>query len=66
MGWASGSRILEGVAETVMPLIPKQKRKEVAKKLIAIFENEDCDTIYEVEQKDIREVYDEMYPPDED
>jgi len=66
MGWASGSSILEDVAQAVMPLIPKGKRKEIAERLVAIFEDADCDTINEVEQKDIRAVYDAKYPPDEE
>ncbi len=64
MGWASGRSLLEDVARIVMPHIPKAKRPKVAKKLIKAFESEDCDTINEVEQVDIRQEYDRQNPPD--
>jgi hypothetical protein len=64
MGWAGGSSLLDEVAKVVMPLIPKEKRKKVAAKLIDIFESEDCDTINECEQKDIRVEYERRFPED--
>lgn len=66
MGWASGSRLLEEVAKIVMPTIAEKDRPAVAKSLIDIFESEDCDTINEVEQRDIRREYDKKYTPDSD
>ena len=60
MGWASGSSILDDVAKIVMPLIPKEKRAKAAAKLIDVFESEDCDTINECEQPDIRKEYDRL------
>lgn len=64
MGWASGSKLLEDVAKIVMPRLGKNDRSIVAKKLIEAFQSEDCDTINEVEQADIRKEYDKMYPPE--
>ena len=58
--------MLEEVAELVMPLIPAKKRAVVASDLIDIFEQEDCDTIGECEQKDIRAEYDRRFPPDKE
>ena len=66
MGWASGSHILDAVADTVLDYIPKKHRKYVAEVLIEIFQEEDCDTIDECENEVIAEVYQEMYPPLED
>lgn len=44
--------------------VPKSEQEAVARKLINIFENEDCDTISEVcdEIKVFDKVYREMYP----
>ena len=65
MGWAAGSRLLEDIADLVMPKLPERDdRRHVARELIEMFQKEDCDTICEVEQEDIRAVYDEMYPPE--
>lgn len=50
MGWASGSEVAEDIWGLVRPLTTKENRKYVAKKMIGIFENHDCDTIYECEQ----------------
>lgn len=65
MGWASGSKILEDVAKTVMPLVEPKKRARLAKKLIDIFQDSDCDTICDVDQPDIRKAYEKMYPEDD-
>lgn len=47
-----------------MPRLGKHKRAAVAAELIDAFEAEDCDTINEVEQVDIRAEYDKRYPPE--
>jgi hypothetical protein len=47
MGWAGGSEIAEDVWIVVRKHIPLQYRKDVARKLIDIFEDADCDTIEE-------------------
>lgn len=65
MGRASGSSLLEEVAKIVMPKIAAKDRPKVAAKLIEAFEQEDCDTINEVEQADIRREYDKKFPPEE-
>ncbi len=62
MGWASGSQLLEEVAEKVMKHIPPNQRSAVASDLIDAFEGADCDTICEVGQEDIRREYDRRYP----
>lgn len=67
MGWASGSYLLDSVAEAVMPLIPtKEGRKEAARKLIEEFRGADCDTIYECAQEDIAEAWAAMHDDDDD
>lgn len=57
MGWASGSELLDGVAKAVMPMIDKPFRGVIAGKLIELFEDADCDTIYECTQPDIKREY---------
>jgi len=47
MGWASGSEIAEKVWKVVSKVIPEKDKKRIARKLITIFENADCDTMYE-------------------
>jgi hypothetical protein len=49
MGWASGSELAEEVWELVREYIPKRKREQVAKDLVNIFEDHDCDTMEEAE-----------------
>lgn len=66
MGWASGGRLLEDVARAVMPKIAEGQRRAVAKKLIRLFESCDCDTIYEVTQKDVADAYAEEHPADDE
>lgn len=65
MGWASGSSLLDAVAKIVMPHIPAKKRAKVAGKLIDEFEGEDCDTINECDQNDIRAEYDRRNPEED-
>lgn len=50
MGWASGSAIAEAVWDIVSPFIPVKHHEKVAKELVTLFENEDCDTMYEAEE----------------
>jgi hypothetical protein len=50
MGWAGGSGIAEEIWDLVGPLIPAARRKEVAARIVDIFEGEDCDTMDEAEQ----------------
>ena len=50
MGWASGSELAEKVWGLFRPFIQEKDRKKVAKRLIVLFENEDCDTLDECEQ----------------
>lgn len=49
MGWAGGSEVASDVWKLVRPHIPAAKRRAVAKKLIKVFENQDCDTMEEAE-----------------
>lgn len=65
MGWAGGSRLLDEVAEIVMPHIGRTYRAEVARKLIEVFQGEDCDTFDECRQEDIRRAVDELWPLDD-
>jgi hypothetical protein len=50
MGWASGSELAESVWSLFRKHVPKEQRKQVALKLIDLFEDRDCDTIDECEQ----------------
>jgi hypothetical protein len=49
MGGASGSAIAEQVWAIVQDEIPPSHTLKIAKAIIAVFENADCDTIYEAE-----------------
>ena len=49
MGWASGSELAAGVWDAVRDSIPKKKRKAIALEIIDLFENHDCDTMYEAD-----------------
>lgn len=53
MGWASGASLLDDVAKLVMPLLAPTVRRQVAERLIDLFEDADCDTIDECSQPDI-------------
>lgn len=51
MGWASGSELAEEIWKMMRPLtMPGKERKKCAKKLVDLFEDMDCDTMYECEQ----------------
>lgn len=50
MGWASGSRMAADIWALFRPHVPVKARKHVAKKLVDIFEGEDCDTMDECER----------------
>lgn len=50
MGWAAGSEIAENIWNAVWPHIPKKSRGIVARRIIKIFEDADCDTMDECEQ----------------
>ena len=49
MGWAGGSILAEEIWKVVSKEIPKKAHKKIARKLIDLFESEDCDTIDEAE-----------------
>lgn len=50
MGWASGSELAEDVWDTVRKYIPVKNRRRVARKIVDLFEQQDCDTIHECEK----------------
>lgn len=50
MGWASGSILAENIWKLFRKYVPAQSRKRVAKRLVRIFEMEDCDTMDEAER----------------
>lgn len=49
MGWARGSSLAEDVWDLFRSKVPEQDKRRLAKKLIDLFENRDCDTIDEAE-----------------
>jgi len=50
MGWASGSELAEDVWDAVQRFIPQgEPRRKVAREIIELFEDRDCDTIDEAE-----------------
>lgn len=60
MGWAGGSRLFSEVISAIQPEIENaETRKEIYKKLIDAFEEEDCDTLNECCGED--QAYDEAF-----
>jgi len=61
MGWASGSALAQDVWNLVREYVHIHDRSHVARQLIDLFENMDCDTIDEAEQlcQDAGRYYDE-------
>lgn len=62
MGWASGSQLAQDVWDLIRPFLYVSERQRVARQLIDLFENMDCDTIDEAEQlcQDAGRCYDEV------
>lgn len=50
MGWSGGSYVAEQVWDLIKDFIPKNKKKKVAREIIDIMEDQDCDTIDEAEE----------------
>ncbi len=49
MGWASGSQLAEDVWQAVRTFVPQGNRKTVARRIVGLFEEHDCDTLDEAE-----------------
>lgn len=49
MGWASGSELADDLWRVTEKLIPKEKRKGLAKQWVKAFQSMDCDTMHETE-----------------
>lgn len=49
MGWASGSTVGDSIWSGIRDLIPEENRQEAARVIIEALEEQDCDTIYELE-----------------
>ena len=65
MGWASGSRLMSAVIETLVENVTDDKaRAEIYRGIIPAFENMDCDTLMECFDDDevFVEVYRELNP----
>jgi len=64
MGWAIGSEILYAVLNSVDQYVPEHNKKQVYRKLIKIFQANDCETIDECFDSQrwpkFEETYDEM------
>lgn len=50
MGWAGGSVVAGDVWALVRRYVPEKSRRRVAKRLVDIFEDQDCDTMDEAER----------------
>lgn len=62
MGWASGIGLLDEVWTAIAPLLPEDKKADVADGLVEAFKNYDCDTIYESEHPELVEAEKRRYP----
>ncbi len=47
MGWSGGSEMAEDIWNMFRKYVPEKSRKRCAKKLVDIFETQDCDTMDE-------------------
>lgn len=47
MGWAEGSELADEMWKIIRPLTGPANKKRIAKKVVALFEDQDCDTMYE-------------------
>jgi hypothetical protein len=68
MGWSSGSNIFEEIITVLRSNVPNyEDRCDIYRELISVFENYDCDTLYECVGSDeaFDEVWKEMYPDDD-
>lgn len=68
MSWSSGSQIFSDIIHTLKQSVPEyETRAEIYNSLIQIFENNDCDTLYECLEEDraFDDAYFELHP-DED
>ena len=61
MGWAKGSDIFCTVWSEVREHIPEDKREEVVGKIIDVFEDNDCDIMYECTSTEWPEVAFHIY-----
>lgn len=50
MSWKRGSELADELWYLVRKYIPQKDKKAIARRFITIFENEDCDTLYECEE----------------
>lgn len=50
MGWSGGSVLAEDIWNIFRRYVPVKSRKRVARRLVDIFEMEDCDTMGEAER----------------
>lgn len=49
MGWSGGGQLAAGVWEAVRYKMPKVVQQDAARLIVQLFEDEDCDTVYEAE-----------------
>lgn len=70
MSWKGGSRIMGEIIEACLETISDEgERQDLYMQLIDIFENNDCDTLYECVNEGTDPVFDEAYRemhPEED
>ena len=50
MGWCSGSELASEVWDLFVDYVPADKKEVVAHKLVRMFEEMDCDTMYECDE----------------
>lgn len=65
MSWKSGSGIASELVDTVEDLVANfNTRKEIYKRLIEVFEDHDCDTLYELvdDSAAFKDAYYEIHP----
>lgn len=68
MGWSSGSSIFSEIIDCLLETdIDDDSRESIYNKLIEVFVDYDCDTLYECMKKDpvFDKCLNELYPEDE-
>jgi hypothetical protein len=69
MGWNTGSEIMSGIIESLVNSVgDTDTREEIYVSLINLFEEYDCDVLFECKGEDVAfdRAYDQLYPEEEE
>lgn len=68
MGWASGSSLMDDIVEQINKrcFMSVDQKEQLYKVLIDCFENRDCDTLQEINDKTFKKVYQQIHGSDDE